>query len=163
MFALSYSMIQFLYIYGRFYNMLFDYGQKLCGMNKDFSTFWHTIIMFNMTQKFLKAKIIIQKKEFYAFCLFPPWNCFSVAFHEYAYMVHSSFLRFIFYLKKKFLNLTILKKFLSFPISLFLKLFMSQYCLLFHILHILGLCHQWWWRGRRSRGWYQGSGIPPLS
>lgn len=78
--------------------------------------------MFNMTQKFLKAKIIIQKKEFYAFCLFPPWNCFSVAFHEYAYMVHSSFLRFIFYLKKKLLKLTILKNFLSFPISLFLKI-----------------------------------------
>lgn len=78
--------------------------------------------MFNMTQKFLKAKTIIQKKEFYAFCLFPPWNCFSVAFHEYAYMVHSSFLRFIFYLKKKLLKLTILKKFLSFPISLFLKI-----------------------------------------
>lgn len=78
--------------------------------------------MFNMTQKFLKAKIIIQKKEFYAFCLFPPWNCFSVAFHEYAYMVHSSFLRFIFYLKKKLLKLTILKKFLSFPIFPFLKI-----------------------------------------
>lgn len=78
--------------------------------------------MFNMTQKFLKAKIIIQKKEFYAFCLFPPWNCFSFAFHEYAYMVHFSFLRFIFYLKKKLLKLTILKKFLSFPISLFLKI-----------------------------------------
>lgn len=78
--------------------------------------------MFNMTQKFLKAKIIIQKKEFYAFCLFPPWNCFSFAFHEYAYMVHFSFLRFIFYLKKKLLKLTILKNFLSFPISLFLKI-----------------------------------------
>lgn len=78
--------------------------------------------MFNMTQKFLKAKIIIQKKEFYAFCLFPPWNCFSFAFHEYAYMVHFSFLHFIFYLKKKLLKLTILKNFLSFPISLFLKI-----------------------------------------
>lgn len=78
--------------------------------------------MFNMTQMFLKAKIIIQKKEFYAFCLFPPWNFFSFAFHEYAYMVHSSFLHFIFYLKKKLLKLTILKKFLSFPISLFLKI-----------------------------------------
>lgn len=78
--------------------------------------------MFNMTQKFLKAKIIIQKKEFYAFCLFPPWNCFSFAYHEYAYMVHSSFLHFIFYLKKKLLKLTILKKFLSFPIFPFLKI-----------------------------------------